>query len=129
MKTIAKRILLALFLLMPLSAIADQDEVSTILIQSDEEDDDESDHRYKDGKGLRSAPVPITCVIDFAHSSVVIGLDDEIITYEIWSADQAVCLFVSDSDMAFVEALSGLKGEYCIRFLSESRCYKGWIDL
>lgn len=126
MKTIAKQILLAFMLLIPMATLAAENEVTIILDQAAEEDDEPD---YNEGRGLRSAPAPIICVIDFAQRSVNVGIADEITSYEIWSDDQSVCLSASDDDASFVEALAELQGEYCVRFVSESRAFRGWIAL
>lgn len=126
MKSILLNLILIIGILCPCNINASCDD--TVMFPVTLEPCDDSPDDLPD-RGLRSSPIPVVCVIDFSRSSVIVGQSDEIIAYEIWSADQAACLFVSDDEAFFVETLSGFKGEYCIRLLSESHCYKGLINL
>ncbi|MDE5744469.1 MAG: hypothetical protein K2H84_02255 [Paramuribaculum sp.] len=97
----------------------------TFPIQNDPGDEKPDSHRH------RMPPAPIMCIIDFEAKTVVFTSStiEGIYDYQVYEADEEICVGSYGDTSEFVDALGSLSGNYCIRFITPKETFTGYINL
>ncbi|MCM1093291.1 MAG: hypothetical protein NC421_04975 [Lachnospiraceae bacterium] len=83
-------------------------------------------HIEEDPIGKRSPSKLILCTINFAEGTVELTATQEIITYEVWDADQEILIASFTESADLLKFLSNSSGCYTLCFLSEDYIYTGY---
>lgn len=81
------------------------------------------------GKGQRIPPRPIFCNIDFETGTIssTSSLINNVAEYQICTEDSA-CIYSTDSEAEFVNALKDLHGVYIITLLGDDYALSGYFE-
>lgn len=82
-------------------------------------------------RGHRMPPAPIMVVVD-VEAGTITGtspLLDGILRYEIWDADETLCIALASDAATALKAINGCHGTYLLRLRGDGYCLKGYITL
>lgn len=80
-------------------------------------------------RGRRTPARHIYCLIDFDVKGISIENDTEILSYELWNEEGESLIVAYPEDEQMVEFMSGLKGTYQLRLVTEECLYVGYVEL
>ncbi|MCM1331930.1 MAG: hypothetical protein NC248_04905 [Bacteroides sp.] len=83
-------------------------------------------HIEDDPIGKRSPSKPVLCTLNFAEGTVELTASQEIITYEVWDADQEILIASFTESADLLNFLSNSSCCYTLCFLSEDYVYTGY---
>lgn len=75
----------------------------------------------------RKPSVPYFCIIADSNG-VSCGLE-EILSFEIWDADNTACIYQTDNEDVFIEYLRCLTFPVTIKFVTFERTWQGYLNL
>ena len=81
-----------------------------------------------DKEGLRTPPMSIYCVISQTDGVNIVGLIEEITSYEIWDTASEINFASFSEEAEFLDFLFSLTGEYKIKFETENYYIIGYIE-
>lgn len=111
----------ATFLLSAISIIAaDSDSTTLLMSRSPIVQDDIP-------IGRRTPPRRIVCTINF-NDYTINGIDESILTYEIWESENEICLASFVDGQEFVSHFLCSNGNFMIKFTTESYTYIGYVE-
>lgn len=124
MKRIITFLLIAVGIFSTNTILASTENITITLTQEDSGYDDDNS-----GKGKRSAPAPVFCVVNFTESTIETSIPTDITLYEIRDeeGETIITSYTDDSDMT--NYLSCITGTYQLRLVTDTYTYIGYITL
>lgn len=81
-----------------------------------------------DEEGLRMPPMPISCIINKTDGVTIIGVPEDIISYEVWDTSHEINIASFSDESEFLDFLFPLIGDYKIKFETENYYIIGYIE-
>lgn len=86
-------------------------------------------NRGLDEEGFRTPPMPIYCVISRTDGVNIVGLSEDIISYEIWDSSHEINLASFSNESDFLDYLLIQTGSFQLNLETENYNVFGYISL